>query len=50
MINNAQPPSHSSGGRGIDWSKVLEKGIVGAIFVCLIALVLGIFSRFKKKR
>jgi len=49
MASNAQPPSHSSGSRGIDWSKVLEKGIVGAIVGGLIALVLGVFSRFKKK-
>ena len=49
MASNAQPPSHSSGSRGIDWNKVLEKGIVGAIVGGLIALVLGVFSRFKKK-
>lgn len=49
MASNAQPPSHSSGDRGINWSKVLEKGIVGAIAGGLIALIFGVLSRFKKK-
>lgn len=50
MGSNAQPPSNLSGGRGIDWSKVLEKGIVGAIAGGLIALLVGVFLRFKKKK
>jgi hypothetical protein len=49
MESNTQPPSRSSGRRGFDWGKVIEKGIVGAIVGGLIALVLVVFSRFKKK-
>ena len=49
MASNDQPPSHSPDSRGIDWSKVSEKGIVGAIVGGLIALVFGFFYRFKKK-
>ncbi len=49
MASNDQPPSDLSGGRGFDWSKVLEKGIVGAIAGGLIALFFGIFSRFRRK-
>ena len=49
MVSNTQPPARSSGGRGIDWSKMLEKVIVGGIIGGLIALILGFLSKFKKK-
>ncbi len=50
MDSNTQPPARSSGGRGINWSKVLEKGIVGAVTGGLIALIFGILSIFKKRK
>jgi hypothetical protein len=50
MGSNTQPPAHSSGGRGMDWNKVVEKGIVGAITGGLIALIFGVLSIFKKKK
>lgn len=49
LSSNSLPPSRSSGGQGFDWSKVFEKGIVGAITGGLIALIFGVFSRRKKK-
>lgn len=49
MASNSKPPFLSSDNRGIDWSKVFEKGIIGAIAGGLITLVFGVFSRFKKK-
>ena len=48
MERNALPPSRSSGG-GFDWGRVFDKGIVGAIIGGLLALLIGVFSRFKKK-
>lgn len=33
MASNSQPPAKSPG-RGIDWNKVMEKGLVGAIVRC----------------
>lgn len=50
MANNSQPPAKSSGGSGFDWSKVMEKGLVGAIAGGLIALMFGAFSLFKRKK
>lgn len=49
MESNSQPPSKTPGSGGFDWSRILEKGIVGAIIGGLIALMFGIFSSFKKK-
>jgi hypothetical protein len=34
----------------MDWNKVVEKGIVGAITGGLIALIFGVLSIFKKKK
>lgn len=50
MVSNTQPPARSSGGRGMDWNKVFEKGIVGAITGGLIALIFGVLSIFKKRK
>jgi len=50
MASNAQPPAQSSGGRGMNWDKVIEKGIVGAITGGLIALMIGVLSIFKRKK
>ncbi|MDH5427675.1 MAG: hypothetical protein OEZ57_15670 [Nitrospirota bacterium] len=50
MASNSEPPARSPGGRGMDWNRVIEKGIVGAITVGLMALIFGVFSRFKKKK
>lgn len=50
MNINAQPPAKSSGGRGLDWNKVIEKGIVGAVSGGLIALIIGVLSIFRKKK
>jgi hypothetical protein len=50
MASNSEPPARSSGGRGMDWNRVIEKGIVGAIIGGLMALIFGVFSRFKKKK
>lgn len=50
MGSNAQPPTSSPGRHGIDWNKVFEKGIVGAISGGLIALIFGVLSVFKKQK
>jgi hypothetical protein len=50
MVSNTQPPVRSSGGRGMDWNKVFEKGIVGAIIGGLIALIFGVLSIFKNRK
>ncbi len=50
MVSNTQPPARSSGGRGMDWNKVFEKGIIGAITGGLIALIFGVLSIFKKRK
>lgn len=54
MNSNTQPPARSSGGRGMDWNKVIEKGIVGAIVGAitggLIVLIFGVISFFKKRK
>ena len=50
MGSNTQPPARSSGVRGMDWNKVIEKGIVGAITGGLFALIFGVLSIFKKKK
>lgn len=50
MTSNARPPRRSSGGRGIDWNQVIEKGIVGGITGGLIALLASGLSRFRKKK
>lgn len=50
MDSNTQPPARSSGGRGMDWNKVIEKGIVGAITGGLFALIFGVLSLFKKRK
>jgi hypothetical protein len=50
MASNSQPPSRSSGSLSMDWNKVFEKGIIGAIAGGLIALIFGVFSRLKKKK
>lgn len=49
LKSNTRPPEKSPAGRGVDWSRVVEKGIIGAILGGLIALMFSIFSRFKKK-
>jgi hypothetical protein len=49
MESNTQPPSHSPVRKNIDWSSVLEKGILGAVVGGLVALFLGVYSRFRKK-
>jgi len=48
MAMNSQPPAKSPG-RGIDWDKVLEKGLVGGIVGGLFALLFGAASFFKRK-
>lgn len=50
MISNIQPPTRSSDGRGMDWNKVFERGILGAIIGGLIALIFGVLSIFKKRK
>lgn len=50
MDTNAQPPPSSPGRHGLDWDKVIEKGIVGAITGGLIALIFGVLSIFKKRK
>ena len=49
MASNSQPPARSPG-RGIDWNKVIEKGLVGAIVGGLVALLAGAASFFKRKK
>jgi hypothetical protein len=49
MESNARPPSDSSGDGGFDWSRVFEKAVIGAIVGGLVALVIVVLSRFKKK-
>lgn len=49
MASNPLPPTRSSGGRGINWSKILGKGIGGAIAGGLIALVLALLRCFVPK-
>ena len=46
MASNSQPPAKSPG-RGIEWNKVIEKGLVGAIIGGLLA---GAASFFKRKK
>ena len=50
ITSNAQPPSQSSGGHGINWENVIMKSIGGAIAGGSIALFLGILSIFKRKK
>ena len=50
MASNAQPPARLSGGHGINWDKVIEKGIVGAITGGLIVLIFGVFSIYRRKK
>jgi len=50
MNSNTQPPARSSGGHGMDWNKVIEKGVVGAITGGLIALIFGVLSSLKKRK
>jgi len=47
--SNTAPPANSPS-NGINWSRALEKGIVGAVTGGLIALIIGALSYFKKKR
>lgn len=49
LSQNSAPPVSSSGGSSFNWSKVIEKAIVGAIVGGLFAIFFGLFSRFKKK-
>ena len=49
MASNSQPPAKSPG-RGIEWNKVIEKGLVGAIIGGLFALLVGAASFFKRKK
>lgn len=49
MASNSQPPAKSPG-RGINWDKVLEKGLVGAIVGGLFALLAGAASFIKRKK
>ena len=49
MAKNSQPPEKSPG-RGIDWSQVMEKGLIGAIVGGLFALIAGMNSFFKQKK
>lgn len=50
MNSNSQPPAELAGGRGMDWNKVIEKGIIGAVTGGLIALIIGVLSIFRKKK
>lgn len=50
MDSNTQPPTRSSGGRRMEWNKIIEKGIGGAVIGGLIALILGALSLFRKKK
>ena len=50
MTSNSQPPARSPGSRGLDWNRIMEKGLVGAIIGGLIALIAGALSLFKKKK
>jgi hypothetical protein len=49
MSSNSQPPAKSPG-RGIDWNKVMEKGLVGAVVGGLFALLASAASLFKRKK
>ena len=49
MASNSQPPAKSPG-RGVEWNKVIEKGLVGAIIGGLFALLVGVASFFKRKK
>lgn len=49
ISSNSQPPAKSPG-RGIDWDKVMEKGLVGAVVGGLFALLAGAASLFKRKK
>jgi len=49
MESNDQPPAKSPG-RGIDWDKVIEKGLVGAVVGGLFALLAGAALLFKRKK
>ena len=49
MTNNSQPPQKSPNSGGINWGKVFEKGLVGAIVAGLFALIAGAVAIFKKK-
>lgn len=49
MTSNSQPPQKSPNGGGINWGKVFEKGLVGAIVAGLFALIAGAVAIFKKK-
>lgn len=53
MASNVRPPSRTSGSRGMDWSKVFAKGIVGAtigVIMAVIVVIVGVFSKFNKKK
>jgi len=50
MTSNPQPPAKSPDTSRFDWNEVIEKGLVGAIIGGLFALLLGVFSRFKRKK
>jgi len=50
MASNSQPPAKSPSGSGFNWNKVMEKGFIGAITGGLIALVIGVLSKFKRKK
>ncbi len=49
MERNALPPSRSSGGGGIDWSRVFEKAVFGAIAGGFIVLIFVVFFRHSRK-
>ena len=50
MEENSPPPEESPRSGGIDWDKVMEKGLIGAILGALFALIMGGLWRFKKKK
>lgn len=49
MASNSQPPAKSPG-RGYDWNKIMEKGLVGAIVGGLFALLSGAAAFFKRNK
>lgn len=50
MANNDQPPSRPSDSLGMDWNKVIEEGMLGAIGGGLFVFIFAVFLKLKKKK